>query len=172
MHSRVRVAGHAVHPALVTFPLGLLSTGVVFDVLFFITGRSSFAVTAAHIIAAGVLGGLVAGLFGFADWTAIPRNTRAKRIGQWHALTNLATLLLFVLSWLPRVGNPSWEPPVWAFVLSLLGLATLAFGGWLGGELVERLGVGVEEDAEVNAPSSLRWASTRARSASPHPPHA
>jgi hypothetical protein len=27
--------------------------------------------------------------------------------------------------------------------------------GWLGGELVDRLGVGVDEDANLNAPSSL-----------------
>jgi hypothetical protein len=28
--------------------------------------------------------------------------------------------------------------------------------GWLGGELVDRLGVGVDEGAHVNAPSSLK----------------
>jgi len=28
--------------------------------------------------------------------------------------------------------------------------------GWLGGELVNRLGVGVHENANLNAPSSLR----------------
>jgi hypothetical protein len=28
-------------------------------------------------------------------------------------------------------------------------------GGWLGGELVERLGVGVDDDANLNAPNSL-----------------
>ena len=30
-----------------------------------------------------------------------------------------------------------------------------AVAGWLGGELVERLGVGVDPEAHVNAPSSL-----------------
>ncbi|WP_431922139.1 hypothetical protein [Nonomuraea jabiensis] len=30
-----------------------------------------------------------------------------------------------------------------------------AVTGWLGGELVDRLGVGVDEGAHVNAPSSL-----------------
>jgi len=29
------------------------------------------------------------------------------------------------------------------------------FGGWLGGELVDRLGVGVDRGANLNAPSSL-----------------
>jgi uncharacterized membrane protein len=40
--------------------------------------------------------------------------------------------------------------PGWA----ALALATVS--GWLGGELVERLGVGVHDDANLNAPSSLR----------------
>ena len=35
-------------------------------------------------------------------------------------------------------------------LLSALGLCAL-FGGWLGGELVERLGVGVDEGANLDA---------------------
>jgi hypothetical protein len=46
-------------------------------------------------------------------------------------------------------------PPVAAYVLSFAG-AVLALGtAWLGGELVDRLGVGVYEDANPDAPSSL-----------------
>jgi hypothetical protein len=33
--------------------------------------------------------------------------------------------------------------------------------GWLGGELVDRLGVGVDDGAHLNAPSSLSSRSTR-----------
>jgi hypothetical protein len=40
-------------------------------------------------------------------------------------------------------------------LLSLIGVALGAVGGWLGGELVDRLGVGVDEGANVDAPSSL-----------------
>jgi len=36
-----------------------------------------------------------------------------------------------------------------------LGIAGALLGGWLGGELVERLGVGVDPDANLNAPNSL-----------------
>src|SRR5690606_39452767 len=34
------------------------------------------------LIPAGVLAGLLAAVFGFADWTKIPSGTRAKRIGE------------------------------------------------------------------------------------------
>jgi hypothetical protein len=42
--------------------------------------------------------------------------------------------------------------------------------GWLGGELVDRLGVGVDDGANLNAPSSLssRRATTRMTEASGH----
>jgi uncharacterized membrane protein len=40
--------------------------------------------------------------------------------------------------------------------LGLLVVVALALlTGWLGGELVSRLGVGVDDNAELNAPSSL-----------------
>ena len=31
MESRAKLAGHAIHPMLIAFPLGLLSTAVIFD---------------------------------------------------------------------------------------------------------------------------------------------
>ena len=36
-----------------------------------------------------------------------------------------------------------------------LGLFITAIAAWLGGELVDRLGVGVDDGAHLNAPSSL-----------------
>ena len=39
MESRVKVAGHPLHQMLIVFPLGLLSTAVVFDILFGRPGR-------------------------------------------------------------------------------------------------------------------------------------
>ena len=33
MESRAKLAGHAVHPMLITLPLGLLGTAVIFDLI-------------------------------------------------------------------------------------------------------------------------------------------
>ena len=38
----------------------------------------------------------------------------------------------------------------------LLAFVLAGVTAWLGGELVDRLGVGVDDGANVNAPSSLR----------------
>lgn len=156
MRSRARMAGHAIHPMLIVFPLGLLVTAVCFDALYFATNTRDFAVAGAYTTAAGVLGGVLAALFGWVDWFAIPGKTRAKRVGLIHGLTNGAALALFAVSWLLRLDQATWRPTVVSISFALVGLVLAAVGGWLGGELVERLGVGVDPEAGLDASSSLR----------------
>jgi uncharacterized membrane protein len=156
MRSRVRAAGHAVHPILIVFPLGLLTTAVGFDVLHLVTERVSFAFTAAHLIAAGVLMGVVTAATGWLDWWLVtPRGSRARRVGLLHGLVNAAVLVLFAVSWLMRLAETDWLPGWPALVAAWLGVLAGGLGGWLGGELVERLGISVEEGANPDAPSSL-----------------
>ncbi|WP_459546705.1 DUF2231 domain-containing protein [Nocardia sp. X0981] len=155
MESRAKFLGHAVHPMLIAFPLGLLATAVVFDILYLTTDRSGFAVAAAYAIAAGIVGGLAAALFGWIDWFAIPAGTRAKRVGLTHGLGNAVVLVLFALSWLLRAGADGWVPNPLALVCSFIAVVLAVVTAWLGGELVERLGAGVDPGANLNAPNSL-----------------
>ena len=154
MESRARFLGHAIHPILIVFPLGLLSTAVIFDVLYLATSNSTWTTVSFWMIAAGLIGGLVAALFGLIDYLAIPARTRAKRIGLAHGIVNLIAMLLFAGSFLLRSSLPE-APPIAAFAFSFIGFATALLGGWFGGELVERLGVSVSPDANLNAPNSL-----------------
>jgi len=155
VESRAKAMGHSIHPMLIVFPLGLFATAVIFDILYLITDRTGFQISAAYTIAAGVIGGLVAALFGAMDWRAIPSGTRAKRVGAAHGLGNVVVVLLFGVSWLLRLGADNWEPPAVALILSFAGILLAGVTAWLGGELVERLGIGVSSNAGVNAPSSL-----------------
>jgi len=155
MKSRAKAFGHPIHQMLIVFPLGLLATAVAFDILGLITDRPGFAVAAAYTIAAGLVGGVVAALFGVIDWLAIPGQTRARRVGTLHGLGNVAVVALFAGSWLIRANAVNWDPNAWALILGFAGLAVAGVTGWLGGELVDRLGVGVDEGANLNAPSSL-----------------
>ncbi|MBW8751050.1 MAG: DUF2231 domain-containing protein [Propionibacteriales bacterium] len=157
MESKVKALGHPVHPMLIVFPLGLLATAVIFDILELITGNGDFSIAAAYAIAAGVIGGLVAAVFGLLDWLAIPTGTRARRLGLWHGGGNVVVVLLFAISWLIRANADAWDPNAAALVLSFAGVAVAGVTGWLGGELVNRLGVGVDDGAGLDAPSSLGW---------------
>ncbi|MHB8865890.1 MAG: DUF2231 domain-containing protein [Pirellulaceae bacterium] len=154
MESKAKLFGHPVHPMLIVFPLGLLSTSLVFDILYLATGNGRWADIAFWMIASGLIGGLVAALFGLIDWLAIPAGTRAKSIGLWHGLGNLVVVILFVVSGYLRWDDLS-HPPLAAFLLSVGGIGLALVTGWLGGELVDRLAVGVDEGAHLNSPSSL-----------------
>lgn len=154
MESRAKLFGHAVHPILIPFPLGLLATSVVFDILHLVRGKGPWSYIAFWNIAAGVIGGLAAAVFGLIDWLAIPSGTRAKVVGLWHGAGNVVVVMLFSLSWLLRRSDPE-RPHSTPIILSVAGATLAAVTGWLGGELVERLGVGVDEGAHLNAPSSL-----------------
>lgn len=154
MESRARLLGHSVHAMLIVFPIGLFVTAVIFDILHLVTGTALWASIAYYMIAAGIVGGLVAALFGFIDYLAVPTNTRAKHVGRLHGLGNVVVVLLLLVSWWLRRANPS-DPSATAMVFSLLGVALAGVTAWLGGELVERLGVAVHDGANLDAPSSL-----------------
>jgi len=118
------------------FPLGLLATTVIFDLIYLLGG------------------GLIAAPFGWIDWFGIPPGTRANSIDLWHGAGNVVVMLLFVASWFVRHDRPA-RPVATALVLSFMGAGLALLTGWLGGELVDRLGVGVDDGAHLHAPSSL-----------------
>jgi uncharacterized membrane protein len=154
MHAKARLFGHPIHQMLIVFPLGLLGTSLLFDILYLATGGDHWSLVSYYMIAAGILSGLLAAPFGLIDWLAIPGETRAKRIGLLHGGGNVVVLLLFVLSWFLRRDLPT-APGGLEVGLSVVGVLLALVTGWLGGELVDRLGIGVDEDANVDAPSSL-----------------
>ena len=154
MESRAKLLGHPVHQMLVVFPLGLLAMAVIFDMLTIGLNQGYWSEIAYWMIAAGVITGLLAAPFGFIDWLAIPSGTRAKRIGAIHGAGNVGVVLMFGLSWLMRGDTPQ-APGALALALSFAAGGLALITGWLGGELVDRLAVGVDEGAHVDAPSSL-----------------
>jgi len=154
MEARAKLLGHPVHQILIVFPLGLLATAVIFDVIRLVSGNGYWSEIAYWMIAAGVVGGLAAAPFGTIDWTKIPAGTRAKRVGALHGVGNVLVVVLFAASWLLRRDDPR-APEALALALSFAGAGLALVTGWLGGELVDRLGVGVDEGAHLDAPSSL-----------------
>ena len=89
------------------------------------------------------------------DWLAIPAGTRAKRIGLPHGGSNVVVVVMFALVWLTRGDSVDAIPTTNMFLLEVVALGLGAVAGWLGGELVDRLGVGVDDGAHLDAPSSL-----------------
>ena len=151
MESKAKLLGHPIHPMLIVFPLGLLTASVIFDIIDRFRDSGSWSETTSTTMAAGLIGGLLAAPFGLRDWLALPGGTRAKQIGLWHAAANVTALVLFFISWLLRRDDPTTA----ALIFGLAGLAVATVGAWFGGELIDRLGVGADRGADLNAPSSL-----------------
>ncbi|MEU8259296.1 DUF2231 domain-containing protein [Micromonospora sp. NPDC048999] len=156
MESRLKVLGHPLHPMLVMFPVALLVTAVIFDVVDAAGGPKYLAEAAYWNIAVGLIGGLLAAAAGSVDLFALPSGTRAKRVGLTHAAANLAVILLFAAVWVVRLNAHSRAAGGALIAIEVVALAILGIGAWLGGELVDRLGVGVDPEADLNASSSLR----------------
>jgi uncharacterized membrane protein len=154
MESRAKLFGHSIHAMLITFPVGLFVTAVLFDIAHLVSTRGQWTLISYWMIIAGIVGALMAAVFGFIDYLGIPSGTRAQRIGRTHGLGNVVVVVLFLVSWWFRHETPE-QPPRTAFVFSFFGIAVAAVTAWLGGELVERLGVGVDDGANLDAPSSL-----------------
>jgi len=162
MESRTRLFGHPVHQMLVVFPLGLLGGSVAFDILYRVLGNDVMALVADYLIAGGLITGALAAPFGTIDWLAIPAGTRAKSVGALHATGNVVVLALFAASWWMRREAPT-APELAAQGLSFAGAALSLVTAWLGGELVDRLGVGISDGAHLDATSSLAPREARTR---------
>jgi uncharacterized membrane protein len=140
---------------LVVVPLGSFIAAVIVDVIGVVSSNPTLSVVGFWNIAVGVVGGLVAAAFGLADWLNIPARTRAKRIGLMHGALNVVVTATFAIVWLLRYGAPDVTPTTSLLAIEVGALIGGAVAGWLGGELVDRLGVGIDEGAHLNAPNSL-----------------
>lgn len=147
MASKASIGGHPVHPMLIPFPLALWVTSFLADVIFMLfLNNPSLLLISKFLLAAGIIGGLLAAVPGIIDWLAI-KNQEVVRIANWHARLNIIALLIFAISLYLRTKygrdwvHGSMTVP---FMLSLLGVILIAISGWLGGDLAYKYGVGVK----------------------------
>src|SRR5947207_5330653 len=168
MKAKATSLGHPIHPMLIVFPLGLLPVASIFDIVYLYTHNGHWADISFWLIAAGVIGGLLAAVFGLIDWIGIPSGTTAKSIGLIHGLTNVGLVVLFLVSWVMRRPDPA-APELLAIILGFVAVALSCLSGWLGGELVYRLNVSVDEGAHADSTSSLSGLQASREGGCPNP---
>ena len=138
--------GHPLHPALVAVPIGAWIASLVFDIGSHLVHEPGFLTQGSRwLIGLGVVGAVLAALFGFLDLFAIPSGTRVFRIGLVHMSINLTVTVAYVVGFLIRgatAGPVGWGP----LALSAVALAALSVSGFLGGELAYRYGVRVADE--------------------------
>jgi nitrite reductase/ring-hydroxylating ferredoxin subunit/uncharacterized membrane protein len=129
--------GHPLHPMLTDLPIGFWTSAWVLDVV----GGKRSRPAAQRLIGLGILSAVPTAASGLSDWSDTIGDER--RIGTAHALANGGALVLYSLSWLARrEGRQGW-----GLVLGWLGAGAATAGGYLGGHLVFRMGVGPDRNA-------------------------
>jgi uncharacterized membrane protein len=139
--------GHPFHALLVTVPIGAWTASLLFDVVsFFVDDPEPFARGALWLVGIGILGALLAAVFGLMDLSVLTKGTKARRIGLTHLAFNSVAIVLFAVSFVMRLNADLEEPSGAAFVISLLAFGAVSVSGFLGGELTYRHGVRVADE--------------------------
>jgi len=137
MESRLRIAGQAVHPVLVMFPLGLFTMAVLFDMGNVFGGPDILGSLAYWNIVAGLVGGVLVVLAAAVD-LALMRGTRAKRLAVLQNLMNMGVLILFAVIVMLRMRSPDRIAGAGLLFVELIALVAAFVGAWFGGEIVNR----------------------------------
>jgi len=152
MRTPASIAGHPIHPMLVPVAVGGLVLSFIFDIVCLSTGKiDPWSTVAYFTMIGGIVGALIAALFGFVDMLSLPSGSYTKKIALLHMALNLTLVVLFIASAWLRHQNAS--PAGTPFILSLTGILMLVVSGWLGGKLVFEGGVGVSAGEEPAAGS-------------------
>lgn len=141
----------ALHPFTVHFPIALLLVSGLFTVIALRRGEPAWETSAYHCLLVGWLAGVVAALSGSFDAARQLIGPEAPRaLVGWvnaHAFVNLAALVVYGQALLQRRRRPDLLADAMArrgyLRLHAVGALLLVVGGWLGGQLVYRFGLGV-----------------------------
>ena len=137
MESRLSIAGQAVHPVLVMFPLGLFTMAVLFDAGNVLGGPAILGALAFWNIVAGLVGGVLVVLAGAID-AMVVRDVRAKRIGVLRNLIHMGVLVLFAVIMMLRMQSPDRVAGGGLLIVELIALVAAFVGAWYGAELANR----------------------------------
>lgn len=150
MASKASIGGHPIHPALIPFPSGLLVFSFIADLIYLWRGNPIWKdYVAFYTLLGGIVGGAAAAIPGLIDWASLT-DRGAVKVANWHARIMVITLLIFGASFYLRTASGAgWIPsmPILPVILSAVGVLGLTIGGYLGGELVFRHGVAVNQEA-------------------------
>lgn len=129
--------GHPLHPLLTDLPIGSWTSAFVLDLV----GGARGEEAADRLVGLGILAALPTAAAGLSDWSDTVGEDR--RLGTAHALANSSALALYCLSWLSRRRGHRRYGRLFGYA----GAGAATVGGYLGGHLVYRKGIGPDRNA-------------------------
>lgn len=143
--SSANVAGHPMHPILITLPIGLFVAVLLLDLIFWQTGDQAFATGAFWLLGAGLIAAALAAITGLIDFLG-DRRIRALGDAWQHAIGNVILVLVQLFSFYQRYRYGASAVVPLGLSLSLIAVLIMLFTGWKGGEMVFRHRVAVYDE--------------------------
>lgn len=171
MYSKITIAGHPIHPMLISYPVAGYTGTLVGYCVYGATGFPFWLNFAIAMNIAGVGAALLAAVPGAVDTRfGIPRRTAARSVAWAHGGLNVVSLALFgaALGYYANHWNGPAISAVLGIVLSAIGVAITVAAGFLGWTLVQTYHVGV---ALTQGQQQEEFAVQRARLHLPGMPH-
>jgi uncharacterized membrane protein len=165
MRSKLAIAGHPIHPMLVSIPIGLFAWAFVGDIIYVARDhdRMWYDIAFWTGIAAWITA-LVAALPGLGDYLLTAIHTDARAVATAHMVLNVAVVALYFIAMLLMLDHNATAGGQLGtvFVLHLVGVGLLLLSGWLGGEMVYRSHLGmVPDDSELERAENQHHESLR-----------
>ena len=142
MRTPASIAGHPIHPMLVTIPVGLYVFSLVCDLIHAAGSTNpAWPTVALYTMGGGIVGALAAAVPGLIDLLSL-KDPGIRKTAITHMVINLIVVALYVINfWMRMNGSPNTGMPL---ILSIIGIGLLVVSGWLGGKMVHEAGVGVD----------------------------
>lgn len=145
MQGKATIGGHPIHPMLIPFPIAFYVGALLTDIISHWGDPIFWPRMSVVLIGLGIIGALLAALFGFIDYTTAPMSDSAKRTATTHMILSLLVTVIFAIAFYIRLGNAT---SVTGYVLTVLGVIVLMASGYLGGHLAYHFGIGVESSTD------------------------
>lgn len=139
--------GHPVHPFVVPLPIGAFVSSLIFDILTWTRrdGLPYLVDGAFWLIGVGLVGALIAAVFGVLDLVRIPRRTAPFTTALTHLTLNAAAAVLFISGYAWRAGDHLEldKTRLGQLALSAVAVALLIAALWFGQKLTYHYGMRV-----------------------------
>jgi uncharacterized membrane protein len=142
MRTPASIAGHPIHPMLITIPIGLFIFSLVCDLISMRSADpATWTLVALYTMVGGFIGALAAAVPGLIDLLSLS-DAAIKKTAITHMSINLVVVALYAINiWLRLDSKTNVGTPL---VLSVIAVSLLVVSGWLGGKMVHEAGVGVD----------------------------
>src|SRR4029450_38177 len=133
--SSVTIAGHPVHPILITLPIGLFAATLLCDLLYWWSKTELWTTAALWLLGAGILAAALAALAGLGDFIG---DARIRNLSDaWpHPIGHVILVLVQLFSFYARYRYGASAVVPLGLSLSVVAVCIMGFTGWKGGELV------------------------------------